>query len=57
MKRITIMRDKFGNVCVTGNPDMRDDFFVYAFGKVLDGTYKEISWEPIDPLLRQKEDD
>lgn len=56
MRRITIKSDGFGNVSVTGNPDRRSDFFSYSFEKVIAGKFKEISWEPIEPLIRQKED-
>lgn len=55
MRRITIKIDEFGNVSVTGNPDRRSDFFSYALEKVMAGKFKEISWEPIEPLIRQKE--
>ena len=57
MRRITIKSDEFGNVSVTGNPDRRSDFFVYALEKVMAGKFKELSWEPIEPLIRQKEEE
>ena len=43
---VTIRRDESGNVSVIGTPPKDSGFFDWAFGKVLAGTYTEISWEP-----------
>ena len=56
MRRITIKCDECGNVSVTGNPDWNSDFFSYSLEKVMAGKFKEISWEPIEPIIRSKEE-
>ena len=50
MNRIVIKRDQDGNVSVTGNPAPDNGFFQWALGKVLAGTYTEISWVPLRGL-------
>lgn len=50
MPRVTIRRDASGNVTVIGTKPENNGFFDWAFGKVLAGTYTEISWEPINPF-------
>ena len=57
MSRITIKSDEFGNVSVKGNPDWNSDFFSYSLEKVMAGKFNEISWEPIDQLIRPKEEE
>lgn len=48
MARVTIKRDESGNVTVIGTKPEDNGFFDWAFGKVLEGKYTEISWEPLD---------
>lgn len=50
MPRVTIRRDASGNVTVIGTKPEDNGFFDWSFGKVLAGTYTEISWEPIKPF-------
>ena len=47
MARITIKRDRYGNVIVKGNVAIDSPFYAFALGKVLAGKFMEISWEPI----------
>ena len=56
MRRITIKSDGFGNVIVIGGEDPGSDYYRYSLSKVMEGKFLEISWEPIEPLIRQKED-
>lgn len=48
MARVTIKRDESGNVTVIGIKPEDNGFFDWAFGKVMEGKYTEISWEPLD---------
>lgn len=52
MARVTIKRDESGNVTVIGTKPEDNGFFDWAFGKVMEGKYTEISWEPLDFLNR-----
>lgn len=47
MGRITIKRDKQGNIAVIGEPLEDNGFFEFALNKVMSGKFTEISWEPI----------
>ena len=50
MSRITIRRDDAGNVTVLGDRPKDSDFYFFALGKVLAGTYSEISFVPIEGI-------
>lgn len=55
MEKITIRRDDDGNVTVLGDPPKDSNFYLFALGKVLDGTYSTISFVPISYGILQKE--
>jgi hypothetical protein len=55
MSRVTIRRDDAGNVTVMGDPPKDSDFYLFALGKVLNGTYSEISFVPISYGILQQE--
>lgn len=48
MSRVTIRRDESGNVTVIGTKPEDNGFFGWAFGKVMEGKYTEISLEQLD---------
>lgn len=56
MAMVTIRSDGNGGAEIIGTPPADNGFFEFALGKVLDGKFTEISWEPIVGIGERRND-